>query len=51
MRLSVLEKAFDERSGWLIFLRVDPRFDNLKADPRFDALSRRVGLNTLGSAA
>jgi TolB-like protein/Flp pilus assembly protein TadD len=39
-----LEKAYEERSGGLIWLAVDPRMDNLRADSRFAALLRRVGL-------
>jgi TolB-like protein/DNA-binding winged helix-turn-helix (wHTH) protein/Tfp pilus assembly protein PilF len=39
-----LEKAYEERSRSLPFLRVDPMFDNLRADPRFTDLLRRVGL-------
>ncbi len=39
-----LDKAYAERSPWLVFLRSDPDFDNLRSDPRFDALVRRVGL-------
>jgi tetratricopeptide (TPR) repeat protein len=37
-----LQKAFDERSHWLVWLRLDPRWDSLRADPRFDALVRRM---------
>jgi tetratricopeptide (TPR) repeat protein len=33
-----LERAVKERSGWIAYLRVDPRLDNLYADPRFDSL-------------
>jgi TolB-like protein/DNA-binding winged helix-turn-helix (wHTH) protein/Flp pilus assembly protein TadD len=41
-----LEKANQERSGWLIFLRVDPRFDAVRNDPRFKALLKQVGLSS-----
>jgi hypothetical protein len=30
-----LERAFDERSNWLVWLRLDPRWRPLHADPRF----------------
>ncbi len=39
-----LEKAFVERSLWLIYVRAEPMFDALGADPRFHDLIRRVGL-------
>lgn len=39
-----LEKAYEERSYWLTFLRVDPLLDSLRSDPRFTDLQRRVGL-------
>lgn len=37
-----LEKAFQERSPWLIHLRVDPRFDPLRSDKRFTTLLNRI---------
>ena len=37
-----LEKAFQERSPWLIHLNVDPRFDPVRSDPRFSDLVRRL---------
>ena len=40
-----LERAYDERSGWLVFLQVEPRFDALRSDERFSALAKRVGLS------
>jgi hypothetical protein len=39
-----LEKAFQERSNALVWLKVWPLWDPLRSDPRFDDLLRRVGL-------
>ena len=39
-----LNKACDERSIWLIWLKVDPAVDGLRSDPRFTELMKRVGL-------
>jgi TolB-like protein/tRNA A-37 threonylcarbamoyl transferase component Bud32/Tfp pilus assembly protein PilF/DNA-binding transcriptional regulator YdaS (Cro superfamily) len=38
------EKAYQERSQALTFLKIDPMFDSLRSDPRFLDLVRRVGL-------
>ena len=38
-----LDKALDERSHWLVWLRLDPRWKGLRSDPRFAELVRRVG--------
>jgi eukaryotic-like serine/threonine-protein kinase len=39
-----LEKAYEERSSWLVFLKTDPQFDNLRSDPRFTEMMKKVGL-------
>jgi TolB-like protein/Tfp pilus assembly protein PilF len=39
-----LETAFRERSDMLVYLRVDPRLDSMRADPRFARLAERVGV-------
>ena len=40
--LAWLEKAFAERSHWLVWLRLDPRWKRLRGDPRFAALVERM---------
>ena len=40
----LLEKACDERYGYLAYLEVEPIFDGVRADPRYEKLIRRVGL-------
>jgi len=42
--LSWLERAVDERSNWLVWLNLDPRWDPIRQHPRFKAIVRRVGL-------
>ena len=39
-----LEKAFEERSNYLAYLKVFPILDPLRSDPRFVKLVQRVGL-------
>ena len=43
-RAPVLEKAFQERSNYIAYLRVFPLLDPVRSDPRFADLIRRVGL-------
>ena len=41
-----LEKAYDDRAGWMINLNVDPIFDPIRSDPRFIDLVRRMKLTS-----
>lgn len=42
--LSSLEAAYREHSHWLVWLKRDPRWNEIRHDVRFQALVRRVGL-------
>ncbi len=42
--LEWLGKAFEEQSGDMVYLKVEPRMDGLRSDARFQALLRRMGL-------
>jgi serine/threonine-protein kinase len=39
-----IERAHDERRGWLAYLNVTPIFDPVRSDPRFQALVQRMKL-------
>lgn len=43
--LDWLEKAYDGRSYWLVWLKVDPLFDPLRSDPRFQALYKKMNFS------
>ena len=49
--LEYLERAFEEKSHWLIYLHMDPSMDTLRDDPHFEDLLHRVGLPSTGSSA
>jgi tetratricopeptide (TPR) repeat protein len=40
-----LQKAYEDRSAGLLYLKVDPAFDSVRSDLRFVDLLHRVGLN------
>lgn len=42
--LKWLNKAFEERSSGLVWLKVAPKLDQLRSDPRFSELLQRIGL-------
>jgi serine/threonine protein kinase/tetratricopeptide (TPR) repeat protein len=39
-----LEKAYEERRGWMTYLRVEPMLDPIRGDPRFADWLRRMKL-------
>ncbi len=41
--LSSLEQALEERESWLVWMGVEPSFDNLRGEPRFIRLLERTG--------
>lgn len=42
--LAWLARALVERAHSMVFLRVDPGFEDMRGDPEFEALAHRVGL-------
>jgi TolB-like protein/Tfp pilus assembly protein PilF len=42
--LQYLSRAYQERSGWMTYLNLDPRLDPLRSDPRFIDLLHRIRL-------
>jgi tetratricopeptide (TPR) repeat protein len=40
----LLERAYADRNMWLMNLKVDPRFENLRSDDRYESLLSRIGL-------
>ena len=45
LTLDWLERALEDRTGWLWHAPVDPRFDRLRDEPRFRRLLEPYGLN------
>jgi tetratricopeptide (TPR) repeat protein len=39
-----LDRAYEERRGWLCYLKVEPLLDGLRGDPRFARLQERMRL-------
>lgn len=46
-----LERAYHERSSWLVWANVEPRFDQLRDDERFNSILSRMRLGTQQSVA
>ena len=39
-----VEKTFQRREHWMVYIEVDPRFDTIRDDPRFQKMVKRVDL-------
>jgi hypothetical protein len=39
-----LNKGYEDRAEWLLWLPVDPLFDGQRDDPRYKELVRKVGI-------
>jgi tetratricopeptide (TPR) repeat protein len=39
-----LDRAYQDRRGWLTYLKVEPQLDGLRTDPRFGRLLERMKL-------
>ncbi len=48
--LEWLSKAYEERSGFLVYIKGDRRFDGLRSDPGYAALMQRIGLPVSGAS-
>jgi hypothetical protein len=46
--MAYLERAYEERNPWIMYLQSDPVMDFLRSSPRFRDLIRRIGLPPLG---
>jgi tetratricopeptide (TPR) repeat protein len=42
--IEYLEKAYEQRAHWIIYLHIDPGMDALRSDSRFQDILRRIGL-------
>ena len=41
--IDILERLYQERNDWLVWLKVSPELRTLRDDPRFEELLKRVG--------
>jgi hypothetical protein len=42
--LTWLERAYGQRDGGMVFLKIDPLLRNLHSDPRYQVLLRKMNL-------
>ena len=48
--LDWIDKAFEERRGWLAYLNVHPVVDPLREEPRFKQMIEKMGLSPGGAS-
>jgi serine/threonine-protein kinase len=39
-----MERAYQDRRGWLAYLKIEPMLDGIRLDPRFNRLLERMRL-------
>jgi serine/threonine protein kinase len=39
-----LNRAYENRDNWMVYLNIDPMFDELRSDPRYSTLLMKIGL-------
>jgi TolB-like protein/Tfp pilus assembly protein PilF len=44
--LDALDKAYEERESFLLFVKVDPRFDTIRDEPRYKVLMNKMGFSS-----
>jgi TolB-like protein/DNA-binding winged helix-turn-helix (wHTH) protein len=44
LALEWLEKSFQHHDYWMLFINVDPEYDEIRSDPRFQSIVHRLGV-------
>jgi hypothetical protein len=39
-----MDRAYEDRRGWLAYLKIEPMLDGVRDDPRFNRLLQRLRL-------
>ena len=43
----LLDKAYEDRDNWLVTIKIDPRFDNVRSDSRYIQLLKKLNMEGL----